>query len=115
MQRAFSMDRRAVFHRGHPVAVAERFNDAMLMRVLLRFDQVHERELVRPHRPEFPEDLTKLSAIELAELAGINVPPGTDPADAVQAAVRAYVAEVERRMSQESASSGQDNAPGSGQ
>jgi hypothetical protein len=43
MQRAFSFDRRSVFRRGRPVTIVERYNDAMLMRLLGRLDRLRER------------------------------------------------------------------------
>ncbi|MPZ31893.1 MAG: helix-turn-helix domain-containing protein [Rhodospirillales bacterium] len=43
MRRALSADRRPVFHRGEQIASVERHNDAMLMRLLARFDRLRER------------------------------------------------------------------------
>jgi hypothetical protein len=47
MRRALGADRRPVFHRGKQVASVERHNDAMLMRLLMRFDRLHERQALR--------------------------------------------------------------------
>ena len=44
MRRALGSDRRPVFHRGRQVASVERHNDAMLMRLLARFDRLRERQ-----------------------------------------------------------------------
>lgn len=44
MRRALGADRRPVFHRGKQVASVERHNDAMLMRLLARFDRLRERQ-----------------------------------------------------------------------
>jgi hypothetical protein len=44
MRRALGADRRPVFHRGKHVASVERHNDAMLMRLLTRFDRLRERQ-----------------------------------------------------------------------
>jgi hypothetical protein len=44
MRRALGADRRPVFHRGRHVATVERHNDAMLMRLLARFDRLRDRE-----------------------------------------------------------------------
>jgi hypothetical protein len=48
MRRALGADRRPVFHRGKQVASVERHNDAMLMRLLTRFDRLRERQALRP-------------------------------------------------------------------
>jgi hypothetical protein len=47
MRRALGADRRPVFHRGKQVASVERHNDAMLMRLLTRFDRLRERQALR--------------------------------------------------------------------
>ena len=47
MRRALGADRRPVFHRGKQVASVERHNDAMLMRLLARFDRLRERQMPR--------------------------------------------------------------------
>ena len=47
MRRALGADRRPVFHRGRQVASVERHNDAMLMRLLARFDRLRERQALR--------------------------------------------------------------------
>ena len=47
MRRALGADRRPVFHRGKQVATVERHNDAMLMRLLARFDRLRERQALR--------------------------------------------------------------------
>jgi hypothetical protein len=44
MRRALGSDRRPVFHQGRQVASVERHNDAMLMRLLARFDRLRERQ-----------------------------------------------------------------------
>jgi hypothetical protein len=48
MRRALGADRRPVFHRGKQVASVERHNDAMLMRLLTRFDRLRERQAMQP-------------------------------------------------------------------
>jgi len=67
MRRALGTDRRPVFHRGKQVASVERHNDAMLMRLLTRFDRLRERQAQRPGAftgtPEgYPDDLALLDA-----------------------------------------------------
>lgn len=47
MRRALGADRRPVFHRGKQVASVDRHNDAMLMRLLARFDRLRERQALR--------------------------------------------------------------------
>jgi hypothetical protein len=47
MRRAMGADRRPVFHGGKQIATVERHNDAMLMRVLARFDRLRERQAAR--------------------------------------------------------------------
>lgn len=44
MRRALGADHRPVFHRGKQIASVERHNDAMLMRLLARFDRLRERQ-----------------------------------------------------------------------
>lgn len=44
MRRALGADRRPVFHAGKQIASVERHNDAMLMRLLARFDRLRERQ-----------------------------------------------------------------------
>ena len=62
MRRALGADRRPVFHRGKQIAKVERHNDAMLMRVLARFDRLRERRAVRHLiRLEADERLSELS------------------------------------------------------
>jgi len=62
MRRALGADRRPVFHRGKQIATVERHNDAMLMRVLARFDRLRERRAVRHLiRLEADERLSELS------------------------------------------------------
>jgi len=47
MRRALGADHRPVFHRGKQVASVARHNDAMLMRLLARFDRLRERQTLR--------------------------------------------------------------------
>ena len=47
MRRALGADHRPVFHRGRQVASVERHNDAMLMRLLARFDRLRERQALQ--------------------------------------------------------------------
>ena len=47
MRRALGVDRRPVFHRGRKVASVERHNDAMLMRLLARFDRLRDRQALQ--------------------------------------------------------------------
>ena len=47
MRRALGADRRPVFHRGRQVASVERHNDAMLMRLLTRFDRLRDRQALQ--------------------------------------------------------------------
>ena len=61
MRRALGADRRPVFHRGKQVASVERHNDAMLMRLLTRFDRLRERQAAR--RPDgYLDDVALLDA-----------------------------------------------------
>jgi hypothetical protein len=53
MRRAQGADRRPVFHRGKQIASVERHNDAMLMRLLARFDRLRERQA--PRARAFPD------------------------------------------------------------
>src|SRR5512143_3802571 len=96
MQRAFSVDRRTVFRRDQPFSVVERYNDTMLMRVLSRFDRVRERSPAPDKR--FPEDLSKLTNMELAELNGVTVPPGMSPEEALMAAYHSLSQEILERV-----------------
>jgi hypothetical protein len=113
MRRAFSIDRRSVFRRDQPFSVVERYNDTMLMRVLSRFDRVRERTPAPEKR--FPEDLSKLTNAELAELNGVTVPPGMTPGDALMAAYHSLSQEILERVARLSPSKRQENEPTSGQ
>ena len=113
MQRAFSIDRRTVIRRDQPFSVVERYNDTMLMRVLSRFDRVRERTPAPEWK--FPEDLSKLTNKELAELNGITVPPGMSPADAIMAAYQKLSQEILERVARLSPSERQETEPTSGQ
>ncbi|WP_422000408.1 helix-turn-helix domain-containing protein [Reyranella sp.] len=63
MRRALGADRRPVFHRGKLVASVERHNDAMLMRLLARFDRLRERQaLSAAAGPEAIDDIALLEA-----------------------------------------------------
>lgn len=73
-RRALRADQRPAFHRGKPVATDDRHNDAMLMRVLARFDRVSERATVRPGR-ESPRDLKDMNYIETLRSAGWVIQP----------------------------------------
>jgi hypothetical protein len=69
MRRALGADRRPVFHRGKQVASVERHNDAMLMRLLTRFDRLRERQALRPGTSaSTPEEC--LEFIALLDAAG---------------------------------------------
>jgi hypothetical protein len=97
MHRALSMDRRSVFHRGKPVAIVERYNDAMLMRLLTRFDRIRERMPPRA-MAQREVDLDTLSDFELAQMAGYPLSPDLPEDEAVEDAFRRIVAEVEKRL-----------------
>jgi hypothetical protein len=64
MRRALSADRRPVFNRGQQVASVERHNDAMLMRLLARFDRLRERARRADAAPE-----ARVSHVALLEAA----------------------------------------------
>jgi hypothetical protein len=99
MQRALGMDRRSVFHRDREVATVERHNDAMLMRVLARFDRLREKEAAKP-KGEPPVDLEKLSDFELLKLAGWPVPEGLPEHEALAVAYKGILRELEDRLSE---------------
>jgi hypothetical protein len=61
-RRALRADQRPGFHRGKPVATDERHNDAMLMRVLARFDRVREREAEGEFKRHLHQEAEKWSA-----------------------------------------------------
>ena len=63
MRRACGTDRRPVFHRGKQVATVERHNDAMLMRVLARFDRLRERQAGQARRWHAARSDLKTSAL----------------------------------------------------
>lgn len=114
MRRARAVEHRPVISRGMPVATVERHNDAMLMRVLARFDRLRERQGTDPRELTF-EDLQKMSSLELVKLTGLPVPPNMPPHEALLAGVR-YLAELmESRLPKESAFSGQGITVGGGQ
>lgn len=62
IRRAMGADRRPVFHRGKQVASVERHNDAMLMRLLARFDRLRERQALQAAAREEIDDLALLEA-----------------------------------------------------
>ena len=67
MRRALGADRRPVFHRGRQVASVERHNDAMLMRLLMRFDRLRERQALQAAasaavHDRYPDDMALLNA-----------------------------------------------------
>ena len=62
MRRALGADRRPVFHRGKQIAWVERHNDAMLMRLLARFDSLRERQARRAASQEV--DLDDIALLE---------------------------------------------------
>jgi hypothetical protein len=106
MRRACSVEHKPVISRGMPVATVERHNDAMLMRVLARFDRLREKKGAEP-RKLTPEDLRKLPSHELVKLSGLPVPPNTPPREALVAAVRYLVEVMQSRLPKESAVGGQ--------
>jgi hypothetical protein len=65
MRRACGADCRPVFHRGKQVATVERHNDAMLVRVLARFDRLAGQR--RTHR-DFDEEVARRVAQECERL-----------------------------------------------
>ena len=69
MRRALGADRRPVFHRGQQVASVERHNDAMLMRLLARFDRLRERQCARARRVA-PPTRTPSTTSRLLDAAG---------------------------------------------
>jgi hypothetical protein len=63
MRRALGADHRPVFHRGKQVASVERHNDAMLMRLLARFDRLRERARRADATPDgYVDDIALLDA-----------------------------------------------------
>ena len=62
MRRAMGSERRPVFHRGKQIATIERHNDAMLMRLLARFDRLRERHELRTAEQEGEDDIARLEA-----------------------------------------------------
>ena len=64
MRRALSADCRPVFHRGEQIASVERHNDAMLMRLLARFDRLRERARRSDATPE--EDVDEFALLDAA-------------------------------------------------
>jgi len=67
MRRASSIDHRVIFHRGRQVATVERHNDAMLMRVLARFDKQRLRE---QGGRSFDQEVERQVAARLQHLQG---------------------------------------------
>ena len=78
MSRAMGVEHRPVFHRGIQVASVERHNDAMLMRVLARFDRLYEKEAERLGI-RFPGDHRGMSDIEVLREGGWIIRPPLDP------------------------------------
>jgi hypothetical protein len=69
MRRALGADRRPVFHRGKQIASVERHNDAMLLRLLARFDRLQERQGRRTQAgspDEYLDDIALLNGEERA-------------------------------------------------
>ena len=66
MRRALGADRRPVFHRGKQVASVERHTDAMLMRLLMRFDRLRERQAMQPEAFAGAPDLEAIAALDAA-------------------------------------------------
>lgn len=66
MRRALGADRRPVFHRGRHVATVERHNDAMLMRLLARFDRLRACEAARTAADEAHREPQWLRDLEAA-------------------------------------------------
>jgi hypothetical protein len=63
MRRALGCDRRPVFHRGRQIALVERHNDTMLMRLLSRFDRLRERQARQTTAsPDMVDDIALLEA-----------------------------------------------------
>jgi len=62
MRRALGADRRPVFHRGKQIASVERHNDAMLMRLLARFDRLRERQAPQAGAQDDIDDFALLDA-----------------------------------------------------
>lgn len=110
MRRALGAEQRPAFHRGKPVAIDERHNDAMLMRVLARFDRVRARETVRPDRKS-SRDPEHMSDIETLRAAGwvIEPPRGENLAGDFD---RHLDHEVEKWAKKMSSSRGQATDPG---
>ena len=113
MNRALGPDRRPVFHGGRQVAVVERHNDAMLMRVLARFDRLRERQEAEPE--DLPlADLSQFSTAELVEIARLPVPPDTPPEKLKEAVYMLVLRELEK-LTKESGFAGQRTAIDEGQ
>jgi hypothetical protein len=72
MRRALSADCRPVFHRGEQIASVERHNDAMLMRLLARFDRLRERARRADATPE--EDVDEVALLEAASERARHLP-----------------------------------------
>lgn len=62
MRRAMGADHRPVFHRGKQIASVERHNDAMLMRLLARFDRLRERQALQASARQEIDDIALLEA-----------------------------------------------------
>ncbi len=98
MQRALGMDRRSVFQRERPVVTVERHNDAMLMRVLARFDRLREKEADTPEN-EHPLDLAKMTDLELLRLGGWPIPENMPEHEALAVAYKGILREIKDRLS----------------
>jgi hypothetical protein len=66
IRRALGADRRPVFHRGKQIASVERHNDAMLLRLLARFDRLRERQGRQVQAGTPDDDLALLDSEERA-------------------------------------------------
>jgi hypothetical protein len=70
MRRALGADRRPVFHRGKQIASVERHNDAMLMRLLARFDRLRERQA-----PRVADEVDEFALLDAASERARHEPP----------------------------------------
>lgn len=111
MRRALGADRRPVFHRGKQVATVERHNDALLMRMLARFDRLRERRAEQPRGKAPPYD-PAADDIRLLDEAGEKMRVLARQEFALE---RRMLQESEERMSNLSPSRRQSAVPGVGQ
>ena len=111
VHRAFSVDRRSVFHHGRAVGMIERCNDTMLMRLLARFDRIREREMAHPKVPTAVPDLKNMTSLEILHFIGWPLTPGMDVSDAIKAAHLQLIDALGEKVQEMSPSEGQATEP----